>query len=174
MNLFRTLLTTALLGGALTALPAGVAHASSPECAGGDLSVSFRAKGAAAGSLYGVLRYRNVSDGACWTGGYGGLSFVGHQNGKQVGAAATRAAGTPVRAFVLRPGQRAVSKVQIAQTANYDRALCKPKRVDGFRVYVPDSDAGTFVPYKTRACSRKVIAHFSPQLSHQALKKKAG
>jgi hypothetical protein len=62
--------------------------------------------------------------------------------------------------------------VQIPQTANYDKSLCRPKRVDGFRVYVPDAYVSLFVPYQTRACSRKVIKSFSPQLSHQALKKK--
>ena len=134
--------------------------------------MSFHTRGAAAGSLYGVLRYRNVSGHACWTGGYGGVSFVGHHDGTQLGAAAVRAPGTPVRAFVLKPGQRAVSKVQIAQSANYDKSLCRPKRADGCRVYVPDSDASQFVPYQTRACSRSVIKTFSPQLSHQALKKK--
>ena len=171
MNTVRALLSTVLIGGALTALPAGAAHANPAECGSGDLGLSFRVRGAAAGSLYGVLRYRNVSHHTCWTGGYGGLSFVG-RHGNQVGAAATRAAGTPVHAFRLKPGQRAISRVQIAQTANYDRSLCRPRHADGFRVYVPDSEASQFVPYRTRACSRKVIKTFSPQLSHQALKKK--
>jgi len=172
MKVFRAILGTALLGGALTALPVGAAHAAPPACGAGDLAVSFHVRGAAAGSLYGVMRYRNVTTHKCHTGGYGGLSFVGGHNGHQVGAAATRAPGTPVRSFTLKPGQRAVSKVQIAQTANYDKSLCKPKPVDGFRVYVPNSHASLFAPYKTRACSRKVIKTFSPQLSHQALKKK--
>jgi hypothetical protein len=174
MNLFRTLLGTALIGGVLTVLPATApaAHASVPECGPHDLGVSFRARGAAAGSLFGVLRYRNVTTHACRTGGYGGLSFVGHHDGRQIGAAAVRAPGAPVRSFVLWPGQRAVSKVQIAQTANYDTSLCRPRRVDGFRVYVPDAYVSLFVPYQTRACSRKVIKEFSPQLSHQALKKR--
>jgi len=172
MKVFRAILGTALLGGALAALPAGTAQAAAPACGASDLSVSFHVRGAAAGSLYGVLRYRNVTGHRCRTGGYGGLSFVGGHHGRQIGAAAVRAPGTPVRSFVLKPGQRAVSKVEIAQTANYDKSLCRPKRVDGFRVYVPNSRASEFAPYKTRACSRKVIKTFSPQLSHQALKKK--
>ena len=80
----------------LHALPAGAAHANPAECGSGDLGLSFRVRGAAAGSLYGVLRYRNVSHHTCWTGGYGGLSFVG-RHGNQVGAAATRAAFAPWR-----------------------------------------------------------------------------
>lgn len=174
MTTFRTLLTTTLLGGVAAAAPADAASATrgtAPECTAGDLGLTFRVHGAAAGSLYGVLRYRNTSEHACWTGGYGGLSFV--RDGKQIGAAATRAAGKPVRAFVLHPGQRATSRIQIAQSANYDHSLCRPRRVDGFRVYVPDSDRARFVPYLTRACSRKIIATFSPQLSHQALAKHA-
>jgi hypothetical protein len=172
MNLTRALLGTALVSGALIALPTAAAQASAPACTSADLAVSFHVSGAAAGSVYGKLRYQNVSGHTCRTGGYGGLSFVGHGNGTQVGAAAVRAPGTKVRSFVLHPGQRAISKVQIAQSANYDRSLCKPERVDGFRVYVPNSHVSQFVAYRTKACSRKVIKTFSPQLSHQALKKK--
>ena len=174
MNPLRVLLGATLVGGVLAALPATTpaARASAPECGPLDLGVSFHTRGAAAGSLFGVLRYRNVATHACRTGGYGGLSFVGHHDGRQIGAAAVRAPGTPVRFFVLRPGQRAVSKVQIAQTGNYDRALCRPTRVDGFRVYVPDARASLFVPYQTRACARAAIKAVSPQLSHQALKKR--
>ncbi|WGL51999.1 DUF4232 domain-containing protein [Nocardioides sp. BP30] len=176
MSPSRMILGAALAGGiasgVLTALPGTPAGAAVPECSNADLAITFRVHGAAAGSMFGTMRYKNTSDHSCRTGGYGGLSFVGHGNGTQVGAAATRAPGTPVRSFVLRPGQRATSRVQIAQTANYDRSLCRPRKVDGFRVFVPDSYAGTFVPYRTRACSRKVIASFSPQLSHQALRKK--
>jgi hypothetical protein len=176
MNPTRTILGaalgTGLAAGMLTALPAEPAAAAAPECTNADLAVSFRLDGAAAGSVFGKLRYKNVSDHRCRTGGYGGLSFVGHRNGTQVGAAATRAPGTPVRSFVLRPGQRAVSLVQIAQTANYPKAQCRPTKVDGFRVYVPDSYTSQFVRYRTTACASKAIRSVGAQLSHEALRKK--
>jgi len=171
MNVIRALVATTVLAGGLTALGVPSAEAAVAACTSADLRVGYHPHGAAAGSLYGALSYRNVSGHACRTGGYGGLSFVGHGDGTQIGAAAMRAPGTPVRSFVLRPGQRALSRVQIAQTVDYDRATCRPARVDGFRVYVPNSRAAQFVAYRTTACANTAIKRFGAQLSHQALRK---
>lgn len=171
MNVIRPLVATTLLTAALTAWGAPSADAVAPACTSADLHVSYHPLGAAAGSLYGAMRYRNVTGHSCRTGGYGGLSFVGHGDGTQIGAAAVRAPGTPVPSFVLRPGQRAVSRVQIARTANYDPATCRPTRVDGFRVYVPNSRVAQFVAYRTTACASTTIVRFGAQLSHQALRK---
>lgn len=147
-----------------------VSAATAPACTNADLHVTAHAKGAAAGSSYLTLRYTNVSGHACTTGGYGGLSFVGHGNGTQIGEPAKRAPGTPVRSFVLRPGQRATSLVQIAQSGNYDKRACRPTHADGFRVYVPNSRAAQFVPYPTTACASTTIDRYGAQLSHQALR----
>ena len=170
MNRFMMALSGLLLTGTALTLPSAASAASTPACTNADLHVSFHLSGAAAGSLYGRMRYQNVSGHACRTGGYGGLSFVGHGDGRQVGAPAGREAGTPVRSFVLRPGQRATSRVQIAQTANYDKRDCRPTKVDGFRVYVPNSYVSQFVAYRTTACA-KDLGPLGPQLSHQALRK---
>jgi hypothetical protein len=114
----------------------------------------------------------NISGHACRTGGYGGLSFVGHGNGTQIGAPAKRAPGTPVRSFVLRPRQFATSLVQIANAMNYDKRECRPTKADGFRVYVPNSRVSQFVAYPTLACAEPLgKGDGGWQLSHQALKK---
>jgi len=126
--------------------------------------------GAAAGSAYVSLRYRNVSDHACRTGGFGGVSFVGHGNGTQIGDPAARRPGTTLRSFVLHRGQSASSLVQIANADNYAKRACHPTKVDGFRVYVPNSHVSQFVPYRTVGCARS-LGRLGPQLSHQALRK---
>jgi hypothetical protein len=171
-NLSRALLTTTVLAAGLSALPAA-AHASVPrvsQCSSADLRVDVHSKGAAAGSAYVTLRYRNVSGHACRTGGFGGLSFVGHGNGTQIGDPAARRPGTKVRSFVLRPGQWASSLVQIANAANYPKRACHPTKVDGFRVYVPNSRTSQYVPYATVGCARS-LGKLGPQLSHEALHK---
>lgn len=170
MNLTRAILSSALLTPVLVALPVTAAQASAPPCTSTDLQVSLHTKGAAAGSAYVALRYTNVSDHACRTGGFGGLSFVGHGDGTQIGTPAARQPGTKVRSFVLRPGQRASSLVQIANALNFERRACHPTKVDGFRVYVPNSFASQFVAYRTIGCAKN-LGHLGPQLSHRALRK---
>lgn len=174
MNRFTHALSGLLLVGGLIALPgaAQAAPAATPGCTNADLKVTLHTRGAAAGSAYVALRYTNVSGQACRTGGYGGLSFVGHGNGTQLGSPATRAPGTTVRSFVLRPGQSATSLVQIANALNFPQHVCHPTKADGFRVYVPNARASQFVAYSTLACAKPLGSGAGGwQLSHQALRK---
>ena len=171
MNRFITALSGLLLTGAALTIPAGAANAAgAPACTNADLHVTVHPRGAAAGSAYVSLRYRNVSDHACRTGGFGGVSFVGHGNGTQIGDPAARRPGTTLRSFVLHRGQSASSLVQIANADNYAKRACHPTKVDGFRVYVPNSHVSQFVPYRTVGCARS-LGRLGPQLSHQALRK---
>ena len=85
--------------GVLTGVSSSSAQAAVPQCGNDDLRASYASRGAGAGHQYGVIRLKNVSDHACRTGGYGGLSYVGHGDGTQVGAAADRDRG-PVRKTV--------------------------------------------------------------------------
>jgi hypothetical protein len=136
-----------LAAGGVLAAP-GVAHAQPGECGNSDVRASYQARGAGAGHRYGVIRLTNVIDTTCFVRGYGGLSYVGHGDGTQVGASAERAAGR-VRTVVLDPGESVVSRV----AANYPRGTCHPTRVDGFRVYVPDSRVSQYVAHRTTGCA---------------------
>ena len=99
---------------------------------------------------------RNTSDRACTVRGYGGLSYVGGGDGTQVGAAADR---TPsrVRPIVVRPGERVVSPIAETAAAPYPRHRCRPRHVDGFRVYLPDETRSQFVPHPTTGCRDKRV-----------------
>ncbi|MCA1984310.1 DUF4232 domain-containing protein [Nocardioides nematodiphilus] len=172
MNRFTRALPGLLLAGSALALPSTASAAGAPACTNADLHVTLHPKGAAAGSAYVALRYTNVGDHACRTGGFGGLSLVGHGDGTQLGSPATRAAGTPVRSFVLRPGERATSLAQIADALNFPKRECHPTRADGFRVYVPNARASQFVAYRTLACAKPLGGGDGGfQLSHRALRK---
>lgn len=132
------------------------ATAGTPACTNHDLSASFRYHDAAAGSAYGRIRIRNVSGHACHTGGYGGVSYVGDGDGTQIGHAAVRDAGK-VRSFVLKPHQRLVSELRMVNHEVYDRSECRPKKVDGFRIYVPNAYKPQFVAYRTVGCRTKRV-----------------
>lgn len=156
----RILTGTAAAGVALACLALAVpglpmspaaAGTTTPACTNSDLRVTQRYDGAGAGHAYARIRITNVARHACHTGGYGGISYVGGGNGTQIGHSAIREPGT-VRTYVLQPGQRLVSELDRVNAQNYDRSTCRPVRVDGLRVYVPNSFTSQYVPLKTLGC----------------------
>lgn len=128
-------------------------HTRLPRCTNADLVASYRPSDAAMGTDYGYLRLTNVSSHSCFVRGFGGLSLVGHGNGTQIGAAATRV-GRRAPYAVVRPNHHVRSLVAIGVAQNYPRRLCHPRKVDGFRVYVPDATKSQFVPFQTTGCAR--------------------
>jgi hypothetical protein len=157
--------TAVLAAGALLSLGSNVATAQPtaasgarvvPECTNGDLVATYRGGDAAMSHVYGRIVLTNTSDHACVTGGYGGLSYVGGGDGTQVGAAADREAAT-VDLYVLRPGQRVHSRVAETSYAPYPKARCRPRHVDGFRVYVPDATVSQYVAHATTGCANKHV-----------------
>ena len=146
----------AVLAGALLAPVGAEAAAQVRTCTNADLTASYRATDAAAGHRYGRLILTNTSDSRCRTGGYGGLSYVGDGDGTQIGAAATRDPGK-VGSYVVRPGQRLVSRVDAVVAANYPAKRCHPAHVDGFRVYVPNATKSQYVAHATRGCRNAKI-----------------
>lgn len=103
--------------------------------------------GGAAGSTEVDLVLTNSSDAGCSLRGYPGVSFVGDDNGTQIGAPATRRDDVEVTRVWLTPGTSAHASLRIAQAGNYDPAQCQPSAVDGFRVYPPDDTASLFIRY---------------------------
>ncbi|MFZ2016318.1 MAG: DUF4232 domain-containing protein [Nocardioides sp.] len=142
-------------GGLVSALPASASG--TPQCTNTDLTASYRISGAAAGSTYGHLVLRNTSGHACHTGGYAGLSYVGHGNGTQIGAPAVRVDAAAVATYVLKPGQRLRSLVQQVDPFNFPKKRCRPTHVDGFRVYVPNSTKAQYVPHAGTGCANRHV-----------------
>lgn len=166
----KTRLVAAGLAAASALLVPAAAHAGGtdpvvPQCRNADLHASYHYTGSGMSHTYWNLALKNISGHACHTGGFGGLSFVGHGNGTQVGAAADRE-GTS-RSYVLQPGQRLISAVSQTSTGPYDRSYCRPVHVDGFRVYVPNSTRSQFIAKSGTACANTAV-HL---LSHTAYRR---
>ena len=68
-----------------------------------------------------------------------------------------------VERHVLQPGQRVHSRVVETSYAPFPKKKCKPRQVDGFRVYVPDATLSQYVPHPTMGCAN-VAVHL---LSHK-------
>lgn len=120
--------------------------ASGPDhCRTGQLDASLQAGDSAAGSSYYTLVLTNTADGPCRIGGFSGVSFVGHGDGTQVGAAAARQQGDRADTFELQPGDKAAATLQEASADNYSSAKCRPTPTDGLRIYPPDESTALFV-----------------------------
>lgn len=173
MNRFLLLPAVALLVAAgsfsvpvLAGTPSAAAASAVPRCHNADLHARYRATDNGAGHRFGKIVLRNVSGHRCRTGGFGGLSYVGDGNGTQIGAPADRQGSGG--SFVLRPGQRAVSRVDETVAENYDAAACRPHAVDGFRIYVPNATRSQFVAHPTTGCLDPAV-HL---ISHTAYRKR--
>ncbi|WP_375426663.1 DUF4232 domain-containing protein [uncultured Friedmanniella sp.] len=141
------------------------ASRSAARCTVTDLSVGVRAAagGAAAGSNYVLLTYRNTGADTCVLTGFPGVSFVGHGDGTQLGDPAVRNHANSASPVRLVAGATATSLLQIANAGNYSATDCAPTTADGFRVYPPGSRASVFVRFPASACQRSTAG--SPQLS---------
>lgn len=159
----KTLIATLTVAGSLLAVAPAAHAAATPECGNAQLTASYKDRDAGMSHRYGTLVLTNTSGSTCTLTGFGGLSYVGGGDGKQVGAAATR---TPskVRTVTLDPGDRARSAVSETSTGPYSKAQCHPTKVDGFRVYVPDSTKSQFVAHATTTCANPTL----DMLAHKA------
>lgn len=175
---FRMLATLLLLGSALVvapvAVPAAVPSASATTtqadtaraaetgaqeaaaCTASMTSLRYRHASDAAGSVYGKIVVTNTSGRTCTLHGYGGVSYVGHGDGTQIGAAAVRLPAT-VHTVRLRPGDSARDLVQMTNAQNYPVHRCRPRKVDGFRIYLPDETHSQYVEHQTTGCANSKI-----------------
>ncbi len=115
--------------------------------------------GGAAGHSLPVLLLTNTSDTPCTLTGYPGVSFVGDNDGTQLGAPAERdESGPPAVTIILDPGTRAQSQLDIIRAENYPASDCQPQPADGLRVYPPDQKDALFIQTGTdMACSSEDI-----------------
>jgi Protein of unknown function (DUF4232) len=143
-------------GGLLVPTPLAEA-ASTPGCTNADLRASYHHSDSGAGHSYGWIVLRNISDHACRTGGFGGVSYVGDGDGTQIGHAAVRIDLSAVRSFVVEPGARLRSPLDEVSALNYPRHRCRPRHVDGFRVYVPNATRSQYVVHPTVGCRNRHV-----------------
>jgi Domain of unknown function (DUF4232) len=154
-----TVVAGSVLGGVMMLAPSGSAasgQAVVPECTKANLSAKYKGGDAAMSHVYGRIILRNTSEDTCWVKGYGGLSYVGHGNGTQIGAAADRTPSATPKT-VLEPGDKVRSAVAETSFAPYPKKECQPTKVDGFRVYVPDETRSIYIEHPTTGCANPKV-----------------
>ncbi|WP_020663422.1 DUF4232 domain-containing protein [Amycolatopsis benzoatilytica] len=150
-------------GSASSTAPAQKPPADNGLCKAGDVTLSLGKGDAGAGSAYLPLLIKNTSSQPCTIQGFPGVSYVGGDNGQQIGQPATRD-GDKLGPVKLAPGQSAKADLQVANVRNYDAAACQPTPAKGFRVYLPQDTASKFVPFDGLGCAAKTLPGNGKQL----------
>lgn len=116
-------------------------------CDSEDLNLSILSQQGVAGSVIYSLGFQNDSDRECQLQGFPGVSFVGEDNGTQIGAAAIRENDASTQTAVMAPGQSATVEVRASRAENYGPEDCgEMVPVDGFRIYPPGNTAAVYLP----------------------------
>jgi len=110
----------------------------------------------AAGSVYQVLDFTNISNVTCTLYGYPGVALAGGQPVAQVGLAAGEDPTTPRKLVTLAPGQVANALLRIVDALNFPASKCGPVTTQWLQVYPPNQTTPIYLAYKTTGCSKAV------------------
>ncbi|HEY5224310.1 MAG TPA: DUF4232 domain-containing protein [Microbacteriaceae bacterium] len=113
------------------------------RCAVGQLSVTLGQPNGAAGSELVPILFTNTGSTPCELHGFPGVSFVGHGNGTQLGAAATEDTSSSIVQNTLQPGGVVQAPLKIVNAQLESNCTIVP--ADGLRVYPPHSFQAVFV-----------------------------
>lgn len=146
------------------------ASSPTPECKAGSLRLSFGGSDAAMNQRYTVLRFTNKGNRSCVIVGFPGVSYVGGDDGRQIGAPAQRNGGIRPQ-ITLAPGQ--VASTVIHSVNGGVLPDCQQADARGYRIYPPDDTASRYLPFP--GGDLQVCANPSdPQLDVSSIKPGAG
>jgi uncharacterized protein DUF4232 len=135
--------------------PAG---ASTAACTTKDLRTHLGSAQGAAGSVYQVIDFTNISTSACTLYGYPGVAMTrGKTPGTQIGQAASRSSAAAARLVTLHPGGTASAVLRIAQAGDYPAAKCRPVASSYLQIIPPGQRTPLYLPYKSTGCSATAV-----------------
>jgi len=135
----------------------GSGTGSSTACATKFLAAKAGVAQGAAGSVYQVIEFTNISNSTCTLYGYPGVSLASGSPVTQVGAAASRSTATAAAVVTLAPGQTGNALLRITQALNYPSATCSPAPTTYLQIYPPDQFTPLYLAYKTTGCAKTSV-----------------
>ena len=135
----------------------GAAAAGTPACATRYLKATVGVAQGAAGSIYQVIDFTNISGAVCALFGYPGVALAGGTPVTQIGAAAARSTGSSAKLVTLAAGNTAYALLQITQAANYPASRCAPKASTYLQIYPPNQTTPIYLAYKSTGCSASAV-----------------
>jgi hypothetical protein len=140
-----------------TASPSTTTGGSAPAaCPTRSLAVKPGLSQGAAGSIYQVLDFSNISDVTCTLYGFPGVSLAGGSPVKQIGLAAAEDHSSPRQLITLAPGAVANSLLRIVQAANFPPSRRNLKNATYLQIYPPNQTTPVYVKYQAQACAKPV------------------
>jgi hypothetical protein len=130
-------------------------------CSTGDLRAKAGAAQGAAGSLYQIIDFTNVSGTACTLYGYPGVALAAGNPVQQVGAGASRSTVASATVVTLEAGQTANTLLRITQAGNYPAGTCKPKATAYLQIYPPNQTAPMYLQYASTGCASVQVSLLS-------------
>ena len=125
-------------------------------CPTRSLAVKAGLSQGAAGSIYQVLDFSNISDVTCTLYGFPGVSLAGGSPVKQIGLAAAEDHSSPRVLVTLAPGAVANALLRIVQAANFPPSRCDLKNATYLQIYPPNQTTPVYLKYKAQACAKAV------------------
>jgi hypothetical protein len=122
-------------------------------CATRDLQAKAGVAQGAAGSLYQVIDFTNISNATCTMYGYPGVSLAAGTPVAQVGMAASRSTIAGPTVVTLAPGQTANALLRITQALNYPSATCSPTKTTYLQIYPPNQTTPIYLAYSSTGCT---------------------
>lgn len=138
-----------------TTAPAQASQApgGAPACPTRYLSAKIGPSGAAAGSVYTNIDFRNISNVTCTLYGYPGVVLAGGTPVSPIGRSAAEDPATPRRLVTLAPGKVASALLRVVQALDYPRARCHPTKATYLQIIPPNSRTPIFLSYAATACA---------------------
>ena len=126
-------------------------------CATRDLQAKAGVAQGAAGSVYQVIDFTNISNVTCTMYGYPGVSLAGGTPVAQVGVAASRSTVAAPSVVTLAPGQTANALLRITEALNYPSATCSPAATTYLQIYPPGQTTPIYLAYRSTGCTSNSV-----------------
>ena len=126
-------------------------------CATRDLQAKAGVAQGAAGSIYQVIVFTNISGVTCTLYGYPGVSLAAGTPVTQVGQAASRSPVAGPTVVTLAPGKNANALLRITQAVNYPSATCSPAKTTYLQIYPPNQTTPIYLAYSSTGCSSNSV-----------------
>jgi Protein of unknown function (DUF4232) len=130
--------------------------AGTPACSTSGLKIVPGLSEGAAGSIYQVIDFTNISGQTCTIFGYPGVALAAGTPVTQVGAAATRSTAAAAALVTLAPGATGNALLRITQALNYDPSKCHPVATSYLQIYPPNQTTPVYLAYNSTGCKTSV------------------
>jgi len=126
--------------------------ASAPGCLTRYLNITATPSGAAAGSSYATLVFKNLNNVSCTLYGFPGVSQADGQPVQDVGEPSSEDLATARELVTLQPGGYAYATLQIADASNFPAWACTPVSTQWLYVIPPNQGVPLPVYFASTAC----------------------